>query len=62
LFDVRSLNDLHSLQGDIGGRALYSKYPVEWISWLDPNQLLDIDNPEDYQKFLEIYPDNELNR
>jgi molybdenum cofactor cytidylyltransferase len=60
LFDLNTINDLLSLQGDVGGRALYSKFPIEWVSWLDPNQLLDVDNPEDYQKFLEIYPDTGL--
>jgi molybdenum cofactor cytidylyltransferase len=57
LFDVSTFSDLLSVQGDIGGRALFSKFQVEWLSWLDSNQLLDVDTPQDYQKFLEIYPD-----
>ncbi len=60
LFDVNTFSDLLALKGDVGGRALFSKFPVEWVSWLDSRQLMDVDSPEDYQKFLEIFPDNGL--
>jgi molybdenum cofactor cytidylyltransferase len=58
LFDSCTFPVLLSLEGDIGGRALFSRFPVQWVPWLDPNLLLDIDSTEDFRKFLQIYPDN----
>jgi molybdenum cofactor cytidylyltransferase len=55
LFDSITFDDLNLLEGDIGGKALFSQYPVEWILWHDENQLKDIDTPTDYQKFLETF-------
>jgi CTP:molybdopterin cytidylyltransferase MocA len=43
--------------GDIGGRALFNQHPINWVDWDDPHQNLDIDTPEDYQKFLRTYRD-----
>jgi len=41
------------LTGDIGGRAIFSKYKVEYIPWHDDILLLDVDKPEDYQRLVE---------
>ncbi len=57
LFDRRTFNDLLSLSGDSGGRALFEKHPVQWVSWEDKNNFIDIDTPEDYRNFLKIYPE-----
>jgi len=54
LFDRVTFNDLMKLQGDVGGRALFGHYPVQWVPWFDSNLMLDIDTPEDYQKLLEL--------
>ena len=59
LFDSITFDDLNLLEGDIGGKAIFSKYPVEWILWHDKNQLIDIDTPTDYQKFLETFQETE---
>jgi molybdenum cofactor cytidylyltransferase len=48
LFDRQTFSDLTSIQGDVGGRALFSRYPVAWLDWPDENLLLDIDTEEDY--------------
>ena len=48
LFDRQAFHDLAELTGDIGGRALFSRYKVEWLPWHDASVLLDIDRPEDY--------------
>lgn len=56
LFDVDTFPALQALEGDVGGRALFSKFPVQWVDWHDQKLLMDIDSPEDYQKFLEMYP------
>ncbi|MBE0671254.1 MAG: putative selenium-dependent hydroxylase accessory protein YqeC, partial [Anaerolineales bacterium] len=54
LFDRVTFPDLMQLTGDIGGRAIFSKYKVEYIPWHDDILLLDIDKPEDYQKLIDI--------
>jgi len=53
LFDRDTYPDLLSLQGDTGGRALFSKYPITWLPWHDGLITLDIDTPADYQKLLD---------
>jgi molybdenum cofactor cytidylyltransferase len=59
LFDVDTFSDLLSVEGDQGGRALFSRYPVEWVTWHDPKILLDIDSPDDFKTFLQRYPEGE---
>jgi molybdenum cofactor cytidylyltransferase len=50
LFDRVTFPDLMSLTGDVGGRAIFSKYPVIYLPWQDESLLLDIDTPEDLEK------------
>jgi molybdenum cofactor cytidylyltransferase len=52
LFDRDTFPDMKSLDGDVGGRILFSKYPVTYLPWHDKNLLLDVDNPEDYEKLV----------
>jgi molybdenum cofactor cytidylyltransferase len=52
LFDRSTFADLMELQGDVGGRVLFSKYPVSWIEWADDRLLMDVDTPEDYVNLL----------
>jgi molybdenum cofactor cytidylyltransferase len=52
LFDRQTWGDFLSLTGDLGGRALFSRYPATWVPWHDPRLLLDIDTPEDYQRLI----------
>ena len=59
LFDACTFHKLLSLEGDIGGRALFGQFQVHWIPWHDPKILLDIDSPESYQKFLRVFPEDE---
>ena len=54
LFDRKVFPDLLSLTGDVGGRILFSKYPITWVPWYDNSILLDVDTLEDYQHLLEI--------
>ncbi len=53
LFDRVTYPDLLTLEGDIGGRAIFSKYQVEYLPWHDDRLLLDVDKPEDYQRLIE---------
>lgn len=54
LFDRRAFPELMTLRGEMGGRALFSKYPIAWVPWHDPRILLDVDTPEDYQALLDM--------
>ena len=51
LFDRVTFPDLMALTGDVGGRAIFSKYPVMYLPWHDESLLVDIDTPEDLKKF-----------
>lgn len=53
LFDKVTFPDLLELKGDVGGRAIFSKYKVEYLPWHDDRLLLDVDKPEDYQRLVE---------
>ena len=53
LFDRAVLTDLLTVQGDRGGRAILSSYPVERVDWPDKRILLDVDTPEDYRRLIE---------
>lgn len=52
LFDRVTFPDLLSIEGDIGGRVLFSRYPVEWMPWQAESVMLDVDTEEDYQSLL----------
>jgi molybdenum cofactor cytidylyltransferase len=57
LFDRSAFPALFDLQGDRGGRQLFSapdRFPVAWVPWDDPSILLDVDTPEDYARLLEL--------
>ncbi len=52
LFDRRTFADFASLEGDVGGRAIFPKHQVTWVPWLDPSISIDVDTPEDYDRLL----------
>lgn len=54
LFDRVAFKDFGKLSGDVGGRKLFSKFPVTWVDWHDELPLMDIDTPQDYQKLLDF--------
>jgi molybdenum cofactor cytidylyltransferase len=53
LFDRETFDDLRKLQGDEGGRALFSRHHVHYVPWHDERIIQDIDNAADYQRLLE---------
>lgn len=53
LFDRSTHQDLLTLEGDVGGRAIFHKHRVEYMPWHDDRLLLDVDTPEQYQRLLE---------
>lgn len=50
LFDRDTFPELMSLSGDVGGRAVFSKFPVTYLPWHDEGLLVDVDRPEDLEK------------
>jgi molybdenum cofactor cytidylyltransferase len=54
LFDRDTFPDLLQIRGDVGGRAIFDKHRVEYLPWHDDILLLDVDNPEDYERLKEL--------
>jgi molybdenum cofactor cytidylyltransferase len=52
LFDSMTFPDLSTLEGDVGGRAIFHRYQVEYLPWHDDRLLLDVDTPEMYQRLI----------
>ncbi len=52
LFDRRTFNSLSTIQGDVGGRVIFSQYPIKTIRWFDESILIDVDTPDDYSRLL----------
>lgn len=53
LFDRVTFQDLLSIEGDVGGRAIFHKHRVEYLPWHDDRLLLDVDTPEMYQRLID---------
>jgi molybdenum cofactor cytidylyltransferase len=52
LFDRMTFEELLSLEGDTGGRAIMGHFQHTWLPWLDSRILMDIDTPEDLEKCI----------
>lgn len=53
LFDSVTFPDLTQLTGDVGGRAIFSRYSPAYLPWLDDGLLRDVDTPDDYVKLIQ---------
>jgi molybdenum cofactor cytidylyltransferase len=54
LFDRSTFDDLRSLRGDVGGRAVFARHAITYLPWHDVSLLLDVDTPEDYQRLMNL--------
>ncbi len=54
LFDRVTFPDLMKLEGDVGGRGIFSKHRVTYLPWHDDALLLDVDTPEHYQRLKDL--------
>jgi len=52
LFDRVTFPDLMALSGDVGGREIFKRFPVEGLPWNDSSLLADVDTPQDYRKLV----------
>jgi molybdenum cofactor cytidylyltransferase len=53
LFDQITFKDFSDIEGDAGGRQVFSRYQVTWVPWVDSSVFLDVDTMEDYQNLTE---------
>ena len=54
LFSAALFGELAALEGDRGGRALFHRYPPLRIGWHDPRLAVDVDSPEDYERWCGV--------
>lgn len=52
LFDRITFPDFSDIEGDAGGRQLFSKYEPIWVPWVDDSVNLDVDTLEDYKRLV----------
>jgi len=58
LFDQATFEELLSIQGDVGGRALFQKFLPKHLPWPDKRLLLDLDTLQDYENLLRMDNDD----
>ena len=51
VFSAALFSELAAVEGDRGGRALFHRYPPLRVRWHDPRLAVDIDSPEDYERW-----------
>lgn len=51
IFDRITFTELEKLEGDTGGRAIMGHFEHTWLPWLDRHILVDIDTPEDLERY-----------
>lgn len=52
LFDRSTFSALSRLEGDSGGRQVFSKFRIRYVPWLDAKAGMDVDTMEDYQRLI----------
>lgn len=55
LFARETFAALSAVAGDKGGRAIFSKFDVDWLPWVDDRILMDVDTEEDLDLLIESY-------
>lgn len=53
LFDKITFKELSEIEGDVGGRQIFSRYTLTWIPWVDSSVFVDVDTMQDYTSLLE---------
>ena len=55
LFDRETFQALSAIEGDKGGRAVFSQFDVNWLAWVDSRILMDVDIEADLSVLNEAY-------
>ncbi len=50
MFDRVTFKDFSGIEGDVGGRQIFSKHQITWVPWVDSSAFIDVDTIEDYKK------------
>lgn len=60
LFAREAFDALKGIQGDQGGRAVFSQFEVAWLEWTDERDALDVDDEVAYERLKRaFFPDPE---
>jgi len=54
LFSRNTFSKLLTLTGDRGGKEIFHEFNVTLVPWSRPEEFMDIDTQEDYQKLIKI--------
>lgn len=55
LFSRETFKALMKVSGDRGGRAVFSQFPVDWLTWVDRRSGMDVDQLGDEGRLMEAY-------
>lgn len=55
LFAHETFSALNAVSGDKGGRAVFDKFDVDWLPWVDDRILMDVDSQENLERLKEAY-------
>ncbi|MCB2202490.1 putative selenium-dependent hydroxylase accessory protein YqeC [bacterium] len=55
LFSRETFDVLSKIEGDRGGRAVFSQFDVGWLPWVDERILLDVDDEGDYERMMDAF-------
>jgi molybdenum cofactor cytidylyltransferase len=53
LFDKITFKEFSNIEGDVGGRQVFSHYPLTWVPWVDSSVFTDVDTMEDYKNIFD---------
>jgi molybdenum cofactor cytidylyltransferase len=53
LFDKSTFEDFSDIEGDVGGRQIFSRYSLTWVPWVDSSVFADVDTIDDYDALFE---------
>jgi molybdenum cofactor cytidylyltransferase len=57
LFGRETFAELQKTSGDKGGRAVFNRFNVDHVNWIDDRSGLDVDQEDAYQKLIRAYFD-----
>jgi len=55
LFERETFGALLTIEGDRGGRAVFSKFKVDYVPWMDRRDIYDVDREADIAKLRDAY-------
>lgn len=60
IFGRETFGLIDTIRGDQGGRAIFDRFPVAWVDWVDERSRLDVDDEDAYATLRRAFiPDSE---